>query len=255
MVEDDEIAEPGAPIVVRLEETVDHRQAVGLLVGQAGADQPSWATVHRGFAILDHERPDRTLLDHVRKVLLVHLHHSAVRVARAQIAAKQFILLLRRPRLAGGDFEVAVAPKHPAMIGAGLEIGGDDPDRNAGRAIEAARPVGDVLAPAETDPAERVVQLSRMRPGQLREDLPLGLAIQIRARRRRGHEEAWEAEGCAQVDSTNKMVARIFMSRCRPVGKLGFDGTTRIATSRSIAGRPGARDYSMATGWTAKPWS
>ena len=134
--------------------------------------------------------------------MLVHLDHAAVGMAGAQIAAQQLILLLGRPGLAGGDLEVGVALQHLALGRVGLEFAGDDADRDAGRAIEAGRAVGDVLAAAEADPAERVVELAGMRAGELGEHLPLGLARDVRARRGRGHEETREAEGCAQFDST-----------------------------------------------------
>ena len=42
-----------------VEEAVDHRQAVGLLVGQAGADQPARAAVDRRLAIFDDVGADR----------------------------------------------------------------------------------------------------------------------------------------------------------------------------------------------------
>ena len=95
--------------------------------------------------------------------MLVHLDHAAVRVAGAQIAAQQLILLLGRPGLAGGDLEVGVAADELALGGAGLELLGDDADRDAGRAIEAGGAVGDVLAAPEADPPERVVELAGMR--------------------------------------------------------------------------------------------
>ena len=94
--------------------------------------------------------------------------HAAAGVARAQIAVEQLKLLLGRPGLAGGDLEVGVALEHLALGGARLELAGDDADRDAGRAIDAAGPVGDRLAAAEADPAERVVELGRMLPGQAR---------------------------------------------------------------------------------------
>ena len=69
--------------------------------------------------------------------MLVHLDHAAVGMAGAQIAAQQFILLLGRPGLAGGDLEVAIAADDAALGGARLEFAGDDADRDAGGAIEA----------------------------------------------------------------------------------------------------------------------
>ena len=104
---------------------------------------------------------DRRLLDHVGKVALVHLGHAAAGMAGREIAAEQLILLLGRPRLAGGDFEIGVAAHQLALGGVGLELGGEHADRDAGGAVDAARPIGDGLAAAEADPAERVVELAR----------------------------------------------------------------------------------------------
>src|SRR3546814_1168597 len=95
-----------------------------------------------------------------------------------------------------------------------MELAGHDADRNAGRAIDAARPVGDALAAAEADPAQRVVEFDGMLSAQLGEHLALRLARQIGAWRRRRHEETGEAERCAHRDSTGfetSMVAEIFM--------------------------------------------
>src|SRR3546814_7019111 len=50
------------------------------------------------------------------------------------------------------------------------------------------------LAAAETDPAERMVELVGVLPAQCREDFTLRLAGQVGARRRRRHEKAWEAK-------------------------------------------------------------
>ena len=84
-----------------------------------------------------------------------------------------------------------------ALLGArGRKIGHWHADRYAGLAIEAAGAVGDRLAAAEADPAERFDQLVRVRALQFGEHLPLAAARQIGARRGARHEEAGEANGC-----------------------------------------------------------
>src|SRR5205085_1176840 len=142
--------------------------------------------------------------DHVGEIALVHFGHAAAGMACREITAEQLVLLLGRPRLAGGDFEIAVPAKQFALAGGRLEFGGHDPNRHAGRAIDAARTVGDRLAAAETDAAERVVELTGVAAGQLGEDFALNLAGQIGARRRIGHEELRKAEWCAQPDSPSQ---------------------------------------------------
>ena len=114
-----------------------------------------------------------------------------------EIAAKQRILLLGGPRLARADLEVGVAAEQLALGRAGFELGGEHADRNAGRAIDAAWAIGDRLAAAEADPAERLVQFAGMAAVKLGEDLPLDLARQVRARARVRHEEFRKAEWCA----------------------------------------------------------
>ena len=93
----------------------------------------------------------------------------------------------------------------------GFEFGGEDADRDAGRAVDAAGTVGDGLAAAETDPAERLVELARMAARKLGEHLPLDLARQIRARARVGHEEFRKAKWCAHPAGLAQMVTALFM--------------------------------------------
>ena len=197
MVEDDEGAEALARFRPDVEEAVDHRQAVALLVAEAGADQLAGAAVDRRLAIFDDKGAHRRLLDHVGEVALVHLRHAAAGMARGEVAAQQLILLVGGPRLAGVDLEVGMAAQELALGRAGLELGGEHAHRNAGRAVDAARAVGDRLAAAEADPAQCLVELAGVAAAQLSEHLPLNLAGQIRARARVGDEESGKAEGCA----------------------------------------------------------
>src|SRR3546814_6606225 len=95
-----------APLpIVRMacfEEAVDHRQSVALRVGQAATDETAFAVVRGRLAIFDHIAVDRGLLDHVGEILLVHVGHPAVGMARGEIGTKQSILFFGRPRLARG---------------------------------------------------------------------------------------------------------------------------------------------------------
>ena len=67
--------------MIGIEEAVDHRQPVRLLVGQARADQPAGNAVPGRLAIFDDEGVDRRMLDHIGIIALVHLGHPAARVA------------------------------------------------------------------------------------------------------------------------------------------------------------------------------
>src|SRR5215203_4191716 len=194
MVQDNEGAEAFASLEPHIEEAVDHRQAVALLVREAGADQPA---IDRRLAIFDDERADRRLLDHVREVALIHLGHAAARVTRGEVTAKETVLLVRSPWLASGDFKLRMPAQQLALRGAGLELGGQDPHRDAGRAVDAARPVGNGLTAAEPDPPQSLVQLARMAAAELSEYLPLDLARQVRTRVRVRHEELGKAKWCA----------------------------------------------------------
>ncbi len=197
VVEDDESAETLAGAVTDIEEAVDHAEAVGLLVGEAGADQLAGPAVDRGLAIFDDISADRGLLDHVGEVMLVHFRHSAAGVPLGEILAEQRILLLGGPGPASGHLDVGMAAKQFALGGARREFVGEDPDRDAGGANDAARPVCDRLAPAEPDPPQSLVQFVSMAAIQLSEDLPLDLARDVRAGRRIGHEKLGKAKWCA----------------------------------------------------------
>src|SRR3546814_10780012 len=71
---------------------------------------------------------------------------------------------------------------------------GDYAKGHAGVAIVAAWTIGDVLAAAKADAAERLVELSRARTPQFGEYLTLCLARQIGARGWRRHEKSGKAE-------------------------------------------------------------
>src|SRR6185369_12476757 len=111
------------------------RQAVRLLVGEAGADQPPRPVAIRRLAIFDDKGLYRALLDHVGKVILVHIDHAAARVTMLQIAPQQNILLFSGPGLAGGNLQIGIAPQRPALAGARLKLARDNPYRDAGSAV------------------------------------------------------------------------------------------------------------------------
>ena len=118
-------------------------------------------------------------------------------MARRQIAAQQLILLVGCPRLARADLQVGVAAEDLALGRGRLELGGEHPDRDAGRTFDAARAIGDRLAATEANPAQRFVELARVAAAKFGEHLPFDLARKIRTRARVRYEEFREAEGCA----------------------------------------------------------
>src|SRR3546814_11361962 len=137
-------------------------------------------------------------------------------MARGEIGTKQSILLLGRPRLAGGRNQVAVAAQVALLRVAGDEFAGADAHRHARRAIGAARAIGDRLAAPEPDAAERVVQLVRTITAEFGEHLALGLARQIRARRRAGDEKARKTKRCGHAQKTSGLSMRSPPPRGRP---------------------------------------
>ena len=94
------------------------------------------------------------------------------------------------------DDQIVVAPQGLALGGRRAELVGQHAHRNAGLAIEAGRAIGDGLATAETDPAERIVERIGVRAFQLCKHLSLAASRQVGARCRTGHKEAGEANWC-----------------------------------------------------------
>src|SRR6185503_4122549 len=197
VIEDDEGAESLPRLRTDVEEAVDHRQAVALLVGQAGADELSGSPIDRWLAIFDDVSADGRLLYHVGEIALVHLGHSAAGMPDGEVATEEAILLVGRPRLARIDLEVGVAAEEFALCGARFELGREHANRDAGGAVDAAWSVGDGLAAAEADAPERFVQFAGMTAGEFGENLPLDLAREIRARARVRHEELGKPKRCA----------------------------------------------------------
>ena len=146
--------------------------------------------VRPAHAVLDQPGLHLAVLDHHGVVEDAHLRHAAAGMAVVEIAAEQRILLGRGVRpIADSADEVRFARLHPAHRAAGLERVDQDTDRDAGPAALAGRPVGDVLAAAEAALAEDIEQRRRPLADEMGEHLPLRLARQIRAGRRRGEKE------------------------------------------------------------------
>jgi hypothetical protein len=130
--------------VIGIVEAVDHRQAIALPVGQAGADQPPGRAIGRRFAVFDHLAVDRGVFDHVGEIDLVHRRHAAAGMARAKIALQQFELFGGRPWPTGCGDQIGIALEIALLGGRGAEFTGHHPHRDAGGAIGAAGAIGDV---------------------------------------------------------------------------------------------------------------
>src|SRR5690606_40814701 len=92
---------------------------------------------------------------------------------------------------------VGMAAHQLALSSVGRELVGEHADRNAGGTIDAARPVGDRLAAAETDAAQRFVEFIGIAAAKLSEHFPLDLARTVRTGRRLGHQKLGKAKWCA----------------------------------------------------------
>ena len=79
-----------------------------------------------------------------------------------EIILQQLILLVGCPRLAGFDDQILVAPDQLALGVAGTKFIGQHPHRDTGLAIQTTGAIGDILAAAEPDPAQRIVQFFGM---------------------------------------------------------------------------------------------
>src|SRR3546814_2811239 len=97
-------------------------------------------------------------------------------MAGGEIALHQRELLFRAPWPAGGDLKIGIALQQPPLRRIRLKGIGDYANGHAGVAIVAAWTIGDVLAAAKADAAERLVELSRARTPQFGEYLTLCLA-------------------------------------------------------------------------------
>ena len=140
-------------------------------------------------AVFGQRRVDVAVFDHHRIVEHRHVGHAAVGMARVEVTAEQRVLLARRfvGRCVADD--VGIGAQHPLLAGAGTEVGDQDPDRDAGAAVLAGRPVGDRLRATEAGLGQRVVQAHGASADEMREHLPLLRPRQIGAGRRGGEIE------------------------------------------------------------------
>jgi hypothetical protein len=129
------------------------------------------------------------VLYHKRIIEHRHMRHAALGVAAVEIAAEQAVLFAGRLRRAKPPDEIAVGLRDPTHGGGGPEGVDAYPDRDAGHAGFAGRPVGDALAAAKAALRQQVVQLTRGRPHQMREDFPLLAPRQVGTRARRSEIE------------------------------------------------------------------
>ncbi len=181
-------------LCVRIEERIDHRQAVVEHVGERDRHQRAGAAavdraVGAAQAVFHQPRLDVAVLHHHGVVEHRHVGHAAVAVAAVEIAAEHGVLLGGRHQRAHLADHVGVALGDAAHAAGRAEFVGDDAHRDAGAAGLAGRPVGDRLAAAEAAVGEQVVEPRRAVADQVREHLALLLARQIGARRGRGQVE------------------------------------------------------------------
>ena len=178
---------PTRPLpVFRIVERIDHREPVAQHVGERDAEQRAGAAavdpaVRPLRAVLDQLGLDMAVLDHHGVVEHGHVGHAAVEMAVVQIGAEHRILLGGRHRHAHLADQIGVGVPDAAHAARRPELIDDHADRNAGAARLAGRAVGDRLAAAEAAMGEQVVEVARAVADEVREDLALLLARQIRA--------------------------------------------------------------------------
>ena len=81
-------------------------------------------------------------------------------VPNGKVTSEQLILLIRGPRLAGADIKVGVATEQLSLRCGRLEFGGKHANRNASRAVDAARTIRDRLTSAKTDPTKGFIKFA-----------------------------------------------------------------------------------------------
>ena len=164
VVQDGEDAQ-GTPLHLRIEEAVDHRQAVAEQIRQGHRHQIAGPAVSRGKAVLDQVGPHGRVLDHGDIVGPAHVGHAAAGVARGEIVLEQVVLFEGGLGLDQVARQVGVAGQDLALGPAGAEFGDRDAHRQAGVAALASRAIGDVLAAAETGVGQLVIDVSAVRKG------------------------------------------------------------------------------------------
>ncbi len=180
--------------LVGVEERVDHGEAVAEHVGERDREQFSAAArvdggIGTAAPVFDHTGFDMAVLYHDGVIEHRHIRHPAVAVARVEIGAEHRILLGGRHRGAHFAHEIAVTVENSPHAPRRSKILRHDPDRDAGAAVLAGRPIGDRLAAAEAAVGQQIVELGGPLADEMREHLALLLARQIRAGRGRGEIE------------------------------------------------------------------
>src|SRR4051794_7571064 len=235
VVEDHEGAHRAADFA-RLEERIDHRQAVAEHVGQRDRGQllaPAGdAAVGTALAGLDDAGLDVGVLAHHGVVEHGHVGHAAMAVTRIEIGAEHRILLGGRHRAALLADDVGVARDHLAEVAGGAELVGDHPDRDAGATLVAGGTVGDRLAATEAAMGQEVVEVTGALTYEVRKHLALVSARQIGAGGRRREVKLW---GVARVlGQGTSWASKICISIA--LRKLPVNRSTRQVRSDSIAG-------------------
>src|SRR5690606_37446669 len=146
MIENDIVTKTRTTSMLRVVETVNHRQPVTLPVGQAGTDQATRLAFPRGFSIVNDIAVYRRMFYHVREIALIHLRHTASGMPATEIFAEQFELFAGRPRPALANDEILIGPDRPLLRTGWTKVFGGDANGNTGLAADAARPISDSLA-------------------------------------------------------------------------------------------------------------
>jgi hypothetical protein len=115
-------------------------------------------------------------------------------------------LFVGRPGTTSADLQVSIALQYFPLGSVGLEPIRQYANGDACLAVDAARSIGDILAAAETDAAQRLVQFGCVCAVQFGEYLALGFAGQIGAGGRVCDKEARKADWCAHGKPTSPYV-------------------------------------------------
>ena len=196
MVENDVVPKPGASLVVRIVEAVDHRQPVTLIIREASSDQAPLLGTDPRLTIFDHIARYAGVFHHICEIGFFHLRHPATGVTCSEIFLQQFELFRRGPWAAFRGDQIVMGFQRSFLCRGWLEFIRHDTHRDASLAVETGWAIGDRLTAAKTDAAQRFVQLVGIVAAQFGEHLAFALARQIRTRRRAGHEKAREANRC-----------------------------------------------------------
>lgn len=170
--------------IIGIEEGIDHRQSVAHDIGERHGDQLAFTLlgdegIRPAAAVFDDLGGDVGVFDHHRIVEHRHFRHAALVVPRIEIAPEQGVLFGRRFRLVDIADQVPVVVPDPAHGFVLLELPGQNPHGNAGPAILAGRPVGNVLGTAETALGQEIIQLGGAPADEMRKNLALQLPFQI----------------------------------------------------------------------------